>query len=174
MSRARFCLLQLYSTATQQRINLISCPIQTNSFNLSYPNGDVSFTSIDFCCTLNVDFLCTNDEWRHRTLGVGYIVIVPFSVNLCFCLPNPDGFLYTSGSSVRFFINNVRSLPVYDVVYVTWSVRTDFFFTEKRNILIHIAIWISEVKKKIETKTCCFNACTRNEWRQCRHLRGTI
>ena len=62
MSRARFCLLQLYSTATQQRINLISCAVQTNGFNLSYSNGDVSFTSIDFCCTLNVDFLCTNDE----------------------------------------------------------------------------------------------------------------
>ena len=60
---------------------------------------------------LSSSILMTSDVIVH----VVYLIMAFFSVDLWFLLPTPDGFLYLSGSSVWLFVNNVRSIPVYDV-----------------------------------------------------------
>ena len=41
-----------------------------SSFNFSYPTWDIYFTCRDFRWTIHINFLSTNDEWRHHTRGV--------------------------------------------------------------------------------------------------------
>jgi len=62
---------------------------------------------------LTSSVLMTDDVIVH----VGQLVIVLISVNWCFRLLNPDGFLHLSDSSVWFFIHNFPFLLVCDVIF---------------------------------------------------------
>ena len=48
-------------------------------------------------------------------IHVRHFVIVLVSVDGCFGLPDPDGFLDMPDSSVGFLVYNFHSIPVYDL-----------------------------------------------------------